>query len=96
MPPARTHFCTDVARTYAGVSSPTKYGLNGTMPEFVKSSDVSCGIRLDDGTTVCATRGEEPDVGLAQLLGGPGRHNRPGYLSPQSKAAQFACAVAGR
>ena len=32
---------------------PTKYGLNGTMPAMVKSTDGSCGIRLAEGTAVC-------------------------------------------
>ena len=32
MSPVRTHFCTLVARFQGGVSWPTKYGTNGTMP----------------------------------------------------------------
>jgi hypothetical protein len=31
-----------------------KYGLNGTMPATVNNKVGSCGIRLADGTTVCA------------------------------------------
>ena len=40
------------ARLYGGASSPTKYGLNGTMPATVNSTVGSCGMRLADGTTV--------------------------------------------
>ena len=35
-----------------GASSPTKYGLNGTMPATLNSTVGSCGIRLADGTGV--------------------------------------------
>ena len=34
-----------------GVSSPTKYGLNGTIPATVNINEGSCGMRLADGTT---------------------------------------------
>jgi hypothetical protein len=40
------------ARLKAGISSPRKYGLNGTMPATVNKSDGSWGIRLADGTIV--------------------------------------------
>ena len=40
----------DVARRYAGVSSPVKYGLNGTIPATVNKTVGSCGMRLADGT----------------------------------------------
>src|SRR5437588_4270543 len=53
-PPARTHFCTDTARLYGGVSSPVKYGLNGIMPAIVKSKVLSTGMTLADGTCWCA------------------------------------------
>ena len=52
LPPARTHFCELTARLNGGVSSPTKYGLNGTIPATLNSSVGSCGIRLADGTNV--------------------------------------------
>ena len=52
LPPARAHFCDDVARAYGGTSSPTKYGLNGTMPATVNMIEGSCGIKLAEGTTV--------------------------------------------
>ena len=47
--PGPTHFWTVTARGWSGFSSPTKYGLNGTMPELTNSSVWSCGIRLADG-----------------------------------------------
>ena len=49
----RKHFCTLVAHGQGACSSPTKYGLKGTMPAMVKSTDGSCGIRLAEGTAVC-------------------------------------------
>jgi len=49
----RTHFCTDVARTYGGVTSPRKKGLNGTMPAFTNNKFGSSAINDADGTTVC-------------------------------------------
>ena len=52
LPPARTHFCELTARVNGGTSSPTKYGLNGTIPATVNSTVGSCGIRLADGTGV--------------------------------------------
>ena len=52
LPPARAHFCELTARLNGGTSSPTKYGLNGTMPATVNSTVGSCGIRLADGTGV--------------------------------------------
>ena len=60
LPPARTHFCTEVARLYGGVSSPVKYGLNGTMPATVNSTVGSCGIRLADGTIVWSRSAKKP------------------------------------
>ena len=66
LPPARTHFCTEIARGYGGVSSPMKYGLNGTMPATVKSSVGSCGIRLADGTSRVAALDEEVDEGAVE------------------------------
>src|SRR5580692_12776897 len=49
----RKHFWIEVARGHGGGSSPTKYGLNGTMPAIVKRTEGSWGIRLAEGTTVC-------------------------------------------
>ena len=37
----RTHFCTLVARGYGAGSRPVRYGMNGTMPATVNSSDGS-------------------------------------------------------
>src|SRR3954470_10487950 len=54
LPPARTHFCTEVARRYGGVSSPVKYGLNGTMPATVNKTVLSTGMTLADDTCTCA------------------------------------------
>ena len=51
MSSVRKHFCTDVARGHGAVSSPRKYGLNGTIPAIVNRTVGSCGIRLADGTT---------------------------------------------
>src|ERR1700722_14262522 len=48
----RKHFWIDVARDHGAGSSPTKYGLNGTMPAIVKRTEGACGIRLAEGTTV--------------------------------------------
>lgn len=48
----RTHFCTDVARTKGGLTSPRKYGLNGTIPALTKSRFGSSAIKDADGTTV--------------------------------------------
>ena len=70
LPPARTHFWTDAARGYGGASSPTKYGLNGTMPATVNSTVGSCGIRLADGTSVWPRADEEVEEGVAELVGG--------------------------
>src|SRR3954454_4920589 len=50
LPPARTHFWTETARLYGGVSSPVKNDLNGTIPATVKSSVLSTGITDADGT----------------------------------------------
>ena len=70
LPPARTHFCELTARLNGGFSSPTKYGLNGTMPATLKSSVGSCGIRLAEGTHDVVARDEEVDERLAELVGG--------------------------
>ena len=56
-----------------GASSPTKYGLNGTIPATLNSTVGSCGIRLADGTARVAARGEEVDERLAELVGGARR-----------------------
>ena len=70
LPPARTHFCTDVtARWYGAVSSPTKYGLNGTMPATVNSTVGSCGMRLADGTIVWARSAKKPAKACAIVCG---------------------------
>ena len=53
MSKVRTHFCTEVARAYGGVTSPKKNGLNGTMPAFTNSKFGSSAIKDADGTTVC-------------------------------------------
>src|SRR5580698_460071 len=42
----------EVARGQGAGSSPTKYGLKGTMPAIVKRTEGSCGIRLAEGTMV--------------------------------------------
>src|SRR4051812_13695922 len=49
----RTHFCTLVARRYGAGSRPVRYGMNGTMPATVNSSDGSGEISEALGTTVC-------------------------------------------
>ncbi len=46
------HFCTLVARGYGAGTSPDRYGMNGTMPATVKSSDGSSLTSDADGTTV--------------------------------------------
>ena len=46
------HFCTLVARGHGGVCSPVMYGMNGTMPATVNSSEGSGEIREAEGTTV--------------------------------------------
>ena len=52
LPPARTHFCELTAVRNGGTSSPTKYGLNGTIPATLNSTVGSWGIRLAEGTSV--------------------------------------------
>ena len=55
LPPARTHFCTRLARggSNGTGSSPRKYGTNGIIPELVNIGAVGwCGISPADGTTV--------------------------------------------
>ncbi len=37
----RKHFWMEVARGHGAGSSPTKYGLNGTMPAMVKRTEGS-------------------------------------------------------
>ncbi len=49
----RKHFWMLVARGHGATSSPTKYGLNGTMPAMVNRTDGSWGIKLADGTDTC-------------------------------------------
>ena len=73
LPPARAHFCTLTARLYGGVSSPTKYGLNGTMPATVNMIVGSCGIRLADGTGVCPRSAKNVAERVAELVGGERR-----------------------
>ena len=70
LPPARMHFCDEVARLNGGTSSPRKYGLNGTMPATVNSTVGSCGMRLADGTIVWSRSDEEIGEGAAQLVRG--------------------------
>ncbi len=48
----RTTFCTVTARGYGGASSPSMYGLNGTIPALVSRSVGSTGISDALGTTV--------------------------------------------
>src|SRR3954449_12408318 len=48
----RTHFCTLVARGNGAGSRPVRYGMKGTMPATVKSSDGSGDTRDALGTTV--------------------------------------------
>ena len=59
MSTVRKHFCTEVARGHGGASSPTKNGLNGTMPAIVNSTVGSWGIRLADGHRRVAALDEE-------------------------------------
>ncbi len=49
----RTHFCTLVARGHGGVRSPIMYGMNGTIPATVNSSEGSSETSDADGTTAC-------------------------------------------
>src|SRR6476469_3990698 len=49
----RTHFCTLVARGYGAGSRPVRYGMNGTIPATVNSSDGSGETSDALGTTVC-------------------------------------------
>src|SRR3712207_5241049 len=48
----RTHFCTLVARGYGAGSRPVRYGMNGTIPATVNSSDGSGETSEALGTTV--------------------------------------------
>ena len=50
-----THFCTEVARTKGALTSPKKYGLNGTIPAFTNRRFGSSAIKDADGTTVCVS-----------------------------------------
>jgi hypothetical protein len=53
LPPARTHFCTVVARTYGRFSTPVKTFLNCTMPALVNISVGSLrGTSGEERTTV--------------------------------------------
>src|SRR4051794_16022823 len=52
MSTVRTHFCTLVARGKGAGSRPVRYGMNGTMPATVNSSDGSGEISEALGTTV--------------------------------------------
>ena len=77
LPPARAHFCELTARAYGGTSSPTKYGLNGTMPghrEHDRRIVRDQAGRRHDGVVL---RGEEVDERLSQAVGGdPVAHRR--------------------
>src|SRR5699024_12596578 len=48
----RIHLCPDTARSYGGVCCPRKYGINGTIPATVNSSDGSGDTNDAEGTTV--------------------------------------------
>lgn len=48
----RTHFCTEVARSYGGLTSPKKNGLNGTIPALTSKRFGSSAIKDAEGTTV--------------------------------------------
>src|ERR1035437_7869731 len=48
----RKHFWTEVARDHGGASSPTKKGLNGTMPALVDKTHGWGGIRLAQSTGI--------------------------------------------
>src|ERR1700712_1090449 len=48
----RTHFCTLVARGYGAVSRPVRYGMNGTIPATMNSSEGSGDTSEALGTTV--------------------------------------------
>ena len=84
----RKHFWIEVARAQGAGSSPTKYGLNGTMPAMVKRTEGSCGMRLAEGTTLWPLLGEVAREGRPQSVGvhrtslpvrktAPGRRRRP-------------------
>jgi hypothetical protein len=60
MSTVRKHFCTAVARGQGAWFSPVKYGLNGTMPAIVNSTEGSLGTRLADGTTWWARSAKNP------------------------------------
>src|SRR5215210_3547133 len=49
----RTHFCTLAARLYGAGSRPVRYGMKGTIPATVNSSDGSGETSDALGTTVC-------------------------------------------
>jgi hypothetical protein len=55
-------------------SSPTKYGLNGTIPATVNNTVGSCGIRLADLTRVCPLSAKYPEndsrKSFAEEIGG--------------------------
>ena len=65
----RTHFCTLVARGYGAGSRPVRYGMNGTMPATVNSSDGSGETSEALGTTVCPRCGEVLEEAAADLGG---------------------------
>ena len=90
LPPARAHFCELTARWYGGASSPTKYGLNGTMPATVNSTVGSCGIRLADGTTVWSACREEVGERGTELVGGARRGTHCLAMLPRSVPRPFA------
>src|SRR4051812_15464706 len=75
----RTHFCTLVARGYGAGSRPVRYGMNGTMPATVNSSDGSGEISEALGTTVwpraakCSRNRRRISAVCMYLLGSAGR-----------------------
>ena len=66
------------------VSSPVKYDLNGTMPATVKSSDLSTGMTLADGTCTWARSVKNSTKARRSSSAVVGRSGiaAPGYLPP--------------
>src|SRR5687768_9162919 len=92
----RTHFCTLVARGYGAGSRPVRYGMNGTMPATVNSSDGSGEISDALGTTVCPRwakcsrkrrRISAVCMSYSVLRGKPSRAGRSGSVVAGARAA---------
>ena len=75
----------------AAVSSPVKYGLNGTMPATVNSSVLSTGITLADGTSVwprSAKKSTKARRSSSAVVGRSGI-DVPGYLPAAAGGARL-------